>query len=63
MRKTTVKEYDIEGKLVKETVTEEDETPAISYLEPIIHYYPAYPAYPTVQPVAPWYDRTPRITW
>ena len=57
MKKTTVKEYDIEGRLIKETVIEEDEAPTITYPAPV------YPVYPTIQPwVAPWYDGIITIT-
>jgi hypothetical protein len=62
MKKTTVKEYDIEGKLIKETVTEEDEAPTIEYPAPIIYPYMP-PIYPTVQPQLPWNDGTITITW
>jgi hypothetical protein len=57
MKKTTVKEYDIEGRLLKETITEEDEQVTVN---PLI--YPVYPSYPTIQPQLPWYDGTIKIT-
>lgn len=52
MKKTTVKEYDSEGKLIKETIIEEDESPVyVPY--PV---YPSYPAYPILPPVTYKYD-------
>lgn len=56
MKRTTIKEYDSEGKLLKETVIEED-TPVNTV--PIV--YPAYPIYPN-QPLVTYYLDTTKIT-
>jgi len=61
MKRTTVKEYNLEGKLIKETITEEDETPTINNPAPIL--VPWCPPYYPTTPVTPWYDGTVKITW
>jgi hypothetical protein len=48
----TVKEYDEEGRLVRETVTEETYTPQQYW------YQPTYPSYPTIT----YGDTTPPLT-
>ncbi len=50
MKKTTVREYDKEGLLVKETITEESEKEYI--------FQPLYPSYPTTYPMYPWQSPT-----
>jgi hypothetical protein len=61
MKKVTVKEYDTEGRLLKETITEEDEQVVTNPL--VYPGYPVYPSYPIVQPQLPWYDGTICVTW
>lgn len=54
MKKVTVREYDKEGLLVKETITEEDTT-----INPVITY-PVFPVLPIQYP--PWNEGTITIT-
>ena len=58
MKKTTVKEYDKEGKLIKETITEEEENQNMPVH--IIPYCPGWllPATPNT----PWYKYEVEIT-
>jgi hypothetical protein len=49
----TAKEYDAEGRVIKETITETTEDDDTNY----VPYYPTYPVYPTApEPWKPcWY--------
>lgn len=53
MKKTTIREYDKEGNIAKETIVEETEwAPVMPY--PVIPIYP--PIYTTSPTIQPWND-------